>query len=102
MPKLSIAVNHALDQGEVIQRLKNESNLLQSSFGNQVQDFHEDWSDKGLTFRFKAMGMSVDGSVAVEPNQILTTANVPLAAMMFKGMIEAKVKSRLEELLEKK
>ena len=41
----------------------------------------------------------MDGQVCVEPTQVLTTANVPLAAMMFKGAIEAKVRSRLEELL---
>ena len=101
MPALSLAVPHTLNRDEVVKRLKSESNLLQSSFSDQVQDFEETWNDHTLTFRFKTFGMSIDGEVSVEPAEVRTTANVPLAAMMFKGAIEAKVRSRLEEILGK-
>jgi len=99
MPKLSFAVPHALEPDEVVQRLKQESDVLRSSFGHQIQSLEETWEDHTLTFRFTAFGMSVDGRIAVEPAQVLTTANVPLAAIMFKGIIEEKVRGRLDELL---
>ncbi|MBN1590505.1 MAG: polyhydroxyalkanoic acid system family protein [Pirellulales bacterium] len=99
MPKLSFAVPHALEQEEVVQRLKQESDVLRSSFGDRIQNLEETWEDHSLTFRFTALGMSVDGRIAVEPGQVLTTANVPLAAMMFKSAIEEKVRGRLDELL---
>ena len=99
MPKLSVAVPHALGQDEVVQRLKDESTALKSTFGDQVTDYEESWKDHTLTFSFKTFGMAIEGNVSVEPAQVMTTASVPIAAMMFKGMIETRIRDRLEELL---
>jgi len=99
MPKVSVAVPHGLDRGEVVARLKNESGALRSSFGDHVQDFQETWDDHTLAFSFKTFGMSIEGRVHVEPKEVLTTVNVPLAAMMFKGAIEQNMRSRLEQIL---
>jgi hypothetical protein len=99
MPELSFAVGHALDQNEVVARLKNESDVLRSSFADRVTNLEEVWEDHTLRFRFTVLGMSIDGHLIVEPTQVRTTAKVPLAAMMFRGAIEQKVRGRLEELL---
>ncbi|HLA83155.1 MAG TPA: polyhydroxyalkanoic acid system family protein [Thermoguttaceae bacterium] len=99
MPTLSVVVPHSLEQEQVVARLKAESETVLSSFGDHVRDFEHSWDDHTLTFRFTTFGMAVDGRVRVEPNQISTTASVPLAAMMFKGAIEANIRNRLEELL---
>jgi hypothetical protein len=99
MPTLSFAVPHALNPSEVVARLKKESDVLRSSLGDRVRDVRETWEDHTLAFRFTALGMSVDGRITVEPAQVLTTATVPLAVMMFKSAIEEKVRGRLGELL---
>jgi len=99
MPQLSVAVPHALDRGEVVARLKGHSEALRSSFGTHVQDFEETWDNHALVFRFKTFGMSVDGRVSVEPAEVQTTVNLPLAAMMFKGTIEKQMREGLEKLL---
>ena len=99
MPQLSFTVDHALDQNEVVARLKNESDVLRGSFADRVTNLEEVWEDHTLRFRFTVFGMSIDGHVTVEPTQVSTTANVPLAAMMFRSAIEEKVCVRLEELL---
>lgn len=99
MPTLCFAVDHALSQDEVIARLKNESDVLRGALDGHVRDIEEVWQDHGLQFRFTAFGMAVKGELRVEPNEVRTTAVVPLAAMLFKGTIEEKVRSRLVELL---
>jgi len=99
VPKLSFVVPHTLDQSDVVARLRNESDVLRSSFSDQVTNLEEVWEDHTLRFRFTVFGMSVDGHLTVEPTQVSTTANVPLVAMMFRSTIEEKVRGRLEELL---
>lgn len=100
MPQLSVTVPHSLDRAEVVSRLQSESNMLRSSFGDRVQDFEETWNDHSLAFRFKTFGMSVDGRVDVAPSEVLATANLPLAAMMFKAAILEKMRDGLERILQ--
>jgi hypothetical protein len=99
MPKISVTVSHALDSDEVVARLKRESGVLRSSFGEHVHDYRETWVDRALTFGFRTFGMSVEGHVRVEPAEVVATATVPLAAVMFKGAIEEQMRSRLEQLV---
>lgn len=99
MPKLSIAVAHSLTQDEAAQRLKGFLERVRSKYENQVSDLHEEWGDHAGTFGFKAMGFSVKGNVAVEPDQVKVDGDLPFAAMMFKGKIEQTIRENLTRLL---
>ncbi|MBN2022686.1 MAG: polyhydroxyalkanoic acid system family protein [Pirellulales bacterium] len=99
MPQLSVSVPHALGREEALRRLRNESDVAKSAFGDRVRDLVEDWGNDGMSFRFSAMGMAVEGNVAVEEAAVTTTAKLPLAAMMFKGLIEQRLRDRLAAVL---
>jgi hypothetical protein len=99
MPTISFAVPHALARDEVVARLKRESDVLRTSLGDRVRDMREAWEDHSLAFSFTTMGMAVEGRITVEPEEVRVTATVPLVAMMFKGIIEERVRDRLRELL---
>ena len=99
MPTLSFAVPHSLSPDEVVSRLKNESLVLRGTLNDHVRDLEEVWEDHELRFRFTAFGMAVKGELRVEPTEVQTKAVVPMAAMLFKGVIEEKVRGRLVELL---
>lgn len=99
MSKISVAVPHGLEPDEVVNRLKRESGVLRTSFGEHVHDYDEAWEGRTLTFRFKTFGMSIEGHVQVEPAEVIATTKVPLAAMMFKGAIEEQMRGRLAELV---
>jgi len=99
MPKLSLVTAHQLGQDEAARRLRGESEAALAAFGDKVSDLEQTWVDHTLNFRFKTFGMAVQGNVVVEPTAVKTTADLPLAAMMFKGAIEQRIQERLGKLL---
>ncbi|MEA1952078.1 MAG: polyhydroxyalkanoic acid system family protein [Planctomycetota bacterium] len=99
MAKLNLTVAHDLGREEALQRLQGESDMLKRTFGDSVSDLKENWNDSTLDFSLMAYGMSVSGDVLVDAAAVTTNIKLPLAAMMFKGTIESKVRERLEQLL---
>ena len=99
MAKLNLTVAHDLGREEALQRLQSESDMLKKTFGDSVSDLKENWNDSTLDFSLVAYGMSVSGDVLVDASAVTTNIKLPLAAMMFKGTIESKVRERLEQLL---
>jgi len=73
--------------------------MVKGAYGDQVSELSEEWDGNTLSFGFKAMGMKVSGTLGVEPSQVRLAADLPLAAMMFKGKIEQRVREELDGLL---
>ena len=99
MPRLTMNTPHSLGQEEAARRLKEKFSAVREELGGQVSDLHEQWDDHTLSFGFKTMGMKVSGEVAVHEDQVKLNAQMPLAAAMFKGMIETKIREELGDLL---
>ena len=99
MPSLSMTIPHALGQDEALTRMKQESKAALEAFGDQVKDLKEDWTDNRVDFSFSAMSFSVQGDMQVNSDCIALNAKLPMAAFMFKGMIEQRLRERLGEVL---
>ena len=99
MPRVTMEAPHELGQEEAARRLKKRFNVARGLYGSQVSDLTEQWDDHTLTFGFKTMGMKVAGTVEVQDAQVRLNANLPLAAAMFKGMIETRIRQELGDLL---
>ncbi len=99
MAKISLSVTHDLGREEALQRLQNESDMLKRTFGDSVSDLQENWADTTLDFSLVAYGMTVSGDVLVDTAEVVTNIKLPMAALMFKGTIESRVRERLEKLL---
>lgn len=99
MPKLTMAVPHALGKEEAARRLREKFDAVRGSFGGQVSDLVETWNDSRLDFGFSTMGMKVAGNVTVGEQDVQMSADLPFAALMFKGMIESRIRSELDQLL---
>ncbi len=99
MPSMSLSVPHQLGRDEAISRLKNESEQVKSKFGAQVSDLQETWEDDLVRFQMKVMGMKVNGQVEFADDEVLIKADLPMAAAIFRGMIEQQIRSRLEAVL---
>ena len=95
MPRLSMQVPHSLGREEAERRLTE--NL--GKFRDQVTDLQEQWQDHTLTFHFKAMGFPVGGTLAVEGALVKIDVDLPLAAMMIKGMIEQRLGQEARAIL---
>jgi hypothetical protein len=92
-------VPHALPQNEAVERLKSETARFLGGDQSLVSDLNYDWNDTAASFSFKVMGFNVDGTAAVQPADVDIRANLPLAAMMFKGTIESTLREKLSEIL---
>jgi len=99
MPRVTLETPHALDQEEAVKRLKKKSDVVKEAFGSQVNDLRDEWNGNTLSFAFKVLGMSVSGTLEVEASLVRLVANLPLAAMMFKGKIEQQAREELGALL---
>ena len=99
MPQLSLDLPHALGQDEAARRLKATVAAARSAYQEHLSDFQEDWQDHTLSFGFRAMGMSVKGTVAIEPENVHVAADLPMAAMFFRGAIESRIRQEVGRLL---
>jgi len=99
MPRLSMSTTHNLGVEEATRRLKEKFDSVRSRFGEHVSRLREQWEGNTLSFAFETMGMSVSGTVAVADDQVSLEAELPLAAALFKGMIEKRIREELGDLL---
>jgi len=99
MPKLNMETPHELGREQAVHRLKHGFSFVKGNYQSHLSDVTEQWNDHTLTFGFKAMGMKVSGDVVVEEDRVKVDASLPIAAVMFKGTIEDRVRTELERLL---
>ncbi len=99
MPGLSMETVHELGQEEATKRLKEKFHVVREQHGHKAADLVETWEGNVLSFAFKVMGMAVSGTVTVEDAAVKLDAKLPLAAMMFKGMIEREIRKELGDVL---
>jgi hypothetical protein len=99
MPQLSLEVPHALGQAEALERLKRQFSFAKEAYASQLSDIHEEWNDHALEFSFRAMGMAISGTLAVEAAAVKIDAELPWAAVIFKNMIAERLHEELEKVL---
>jgi hypothetical protein len=95
MPQLSVEVPHALGQQEAARRLKEKIGSAREMFGEQVTNLQEQWDEDVFRFAFDVVGMSVAGTMAVEPQMVKVAASLPLAAIIFRGTIEQRLRDEI-------
>ena len=99
MPHLTMEVPHALGQAEAVGRLKQQFDLAHEAYRSHISDLHQEWTDSTLTFSFRVVGMSISGTLAVEDAAVALEAELPLAAVVFRGMIEQQIHEELDRVL---
>lgn len=99
MPSLSLTIPHALGQDEALTRMKKETQSALESFGDKIKDFQQDWNENRVDFSFSAMSFSIKGDMEVNHDNLAVSAQLPMAAFMFKGMIEQRLKEHLSKIL---
>jgi hypothetical protein len=99
MPQLSLDIPHVLDRDEAARRLKEKFAAVRAEHQGSLSNFREEWQDHTFSFAFQALGMAVSGTVAVEPERVRLDAQLPLAAMFFKGAIEHRIRQEVGTLL---
>jgi len=88
-------VTHSLGREEAARRIKEQLGTASA----EVTDFEEQWQGYTMTFRCKAHGFAVSGTVIVEDTDVQLDATLPLAAVMFKSVIEQCLRQQVDDIL---
>ena len=99
MPQLSVDIPHELTPGEAARRLEEKFAAARAEYQDRVSDLEQKWSDNIFSFAFRVLGMAISGTIAVEPQFVRLAANLPLAAMLFRGTIEEHIRREMGDLL---
>lgn len=100
MPKLNKTYPHSLGRMEAVQRIKAAIEQEKISKANIVEHSTENWiSDNELEYSIKIFGYHVDGSLEINEDHVAVQLNLPLIAVMVKGMIEDQLRQEMEKLL---
>jgi len=100
MPSLTVQVAHQLGQDGAQAALQNFFTANEDSVTQKVTDLEQTWQGHVLDYAFKTMGMKVSGKLEVEPDSVKVVTQLPLAAMLVKGMIETQIRENLTKLLQ--
>jgi len=98
---MKINIDFEIEKQEALTRIKNLIPQLKEDFKTQISEVHEEWDNDKAIFGFKIMGFAIKGKFVVTENQAIIDASLPFAALMFRGMIETKIKEEATKLLKK-
>ncbi len=99
MPSLSVAVPHMLRQEEALERLKERSRVMKTTYQEHIQNLEEQWNGSSGRYRFRTMGMEIKGTVTADASEVKVDVSLPLLAVMFRGAIEEKLRQELGKIL---
>jgi hypothetical protein len=99
MPKVNVTIPHQLGTAEAKTRIQGALAEAMGRYGDKVSNLQERWEGDRGEFSGKAMGFNLSGTVTVRPDAVEIRGDLPLAAAMFKGQIEAAIRERGSKLL---
>jgi hypothetical protein len=99
MPAVTVNVPHQLGTEEAVRRIVAAIETAKTKHGDKLAGFDGQWTDSTYQCGFTAMGVKVQSTVDVAPAAVNVRAELPMMAMMFKGMIEKVLRDELGKLL---
>jgi hypothetical protein len=102
MSRLAMITDHRLRKDEAERRLKEKLHVVRERYGHYASDVSEAWDDGTLSFRFRAVGMNVKGTMEVNDGEVRISADVPFAVVLFRRRIEKRIRDELGDLLSRR
>lgn len=99
MPRMSLTVPHRLSQADAAQRMRSFIQRMREKHPDKVRDLEESWNGDSLSFAFSTFGFKIRGTLHVQPQHVQVDAELPLAAMMFRGRLEQEFRETLTRVL---
>lgn len=100
MPGFKVEVPHTLGQEEATNRVKSLLDHLRGRFEGAIKDMEQTWTDDDvMQFSFKTAGLTIKGTMDVQPESVIVKGDLPFAAMLFKGKIESSIREELEKCI---
>src|SRR4051794_26838328 len=99
MPSYQVSVPHHLGQATARARVEQFLDAVQRDYAEQVSHVSGEWEANRLSFRFVTSGLNINGTLAVENEQVDVSGPLPLVAAFFRGRIEQQIRAELGKLL---
>ncbi len=99
MSSISVTVPYRLDVQEAVARIHDAVSEAERTYRDRFQELSLQWEDNLLNYRFQTMGVTVQGTLAVESTEVVVQAELPASAWFLRGMIEKQIRERLSQLL---
>jgi len=100
MPQIKKTYSHSLGCDEAARRIKAAIEQEKVNKANIVTATREDWSSPyHVDYAMKAFGYDVSGTLDIHDDDVVVVLDLPMIAMMVKGMIEDQLEQELAKLL---
>ena len=99
MPGINTEVPHQLGQQDATERLKKLLEEVRRKYSDFVTELRGEWADNVLNFSLKTYGFKIDGILTVEDDRAKLSADLPFAALAFRGKIEQSIVTELRREL---
>jgi putative polyhydroxyalkanoate system protein len=95
---MRIAVPHNLSREQARRKIDQRLTSLLGQFAHHAEDLHHEWNGDTLSFRGKAKGLKVQGTVEITDAAMIVDAKLPLIAMAFEGRIREAVQKEADAM----
>lgn len=100
MQPLEVRIPHGLDHDELRRRLDRAVTRARDEYGATVGEISSRWeADDRMRVGFTALGMEIDATLELRPQELLVRVTLPALATMFAGRIRSGIEERLGGLL---
>lgn len=100
MPRISKSFPHSLGKDEAVRRLRERISSEKINKSNVATVTKEVWIDPyNLDFSMSVLNYRIDGSLKIEDTEVILDLNLPMGAVLFKGMIESQIGQQMELML---
>ncbi len=96
---MKVTVNHNLSQEKLLECSKNLLDNLRKEHGDNISNIVQLWTGYNCKFSFRIKGLAISGTITVNEHDVIVDGKLPVAAMLFKGMIEDTIKKHTEEMI---
>ncbi len=96
---MKVIVNHTLSRADALQCSKEILEHLRRQHATSITSVVEVWTDYKSDFSFRYRNMSITGNIFVNENNIEISGRLPMAAMLFNGIIEDTIKREAAAML---
>ncbi len=99
MPKITKVYNHGLKKEEAVARMHAAVEKEKIAKAGILSSSKENWiTDSNCIFSIQIFGHNIDGEINVEDQDASISLDLPVVAVMVKGMVESQLQSELEKL----
>ena len=95
---MRIAVPHHTTKDKARSRVEQKLSALLNQIGGQADEVEHSWAGDTLTFKGKARGFKLEGTVEVTDAEIVVNGKLPMMALPFEGKIREAVKREADAM----